>query len=401
MLTPELASIHIYPIKSTAGIAMSNAWVDELGLNFDRRFMLSDERGKFITARTEPSLCLIQANLTPDGLILTAPGMPILAIKYQDLSPQYQEVTVWGTTVNGQKGLKNYDLWFSKYLNKPCVLLYFGEQSNRYVKDKSSQVAYADSYPLLLISQASLTELNQRGPLTHNMAQFRPNIVVKNCSAFAEDGWQQIRIGEVEFEIINACSRCIFTTIEPTTGQKNKDQEPLKTLKNFRQDTNGEVYFGQNLIPLNTGQIKIGDSVKVIHKQTPKIYLGKTRKATKTTQASNNLTSSVTIPAKSPVISHQPSEVNAVSKKVNIMFDSWGTYYQGNTKDTLLEQGETAGLIMPYSCRGGNCGRCKVKLQSGEVKQLATDGLMPDEQAEGYILACSSIPQSDIVITKD
>lgn len=86
---------------------------------------------------------------------------------------------------------------------------------------------------------------------------------------------------------------------------------------------------------------------------------------------------------------------------MNILFDSWDKNITGNSKETLLEQGESAGLILPYSCRGGMCGRCKVKLNTGEVRQLATDGLLPQEQNDGYILACSSVPVTDVVISKD
>jgi len=189
--SPSLQSLHVYPIKSAAGIALSTSWVDDFGLSFDRRFVITDANGQFITARTEPILCLIKVNLSEHGLVLTAPNMPTLHISYQKLSPTYKTVTVWADNIQAQYGHEDYDLWFSKYLNKPCQLLYFGERSQRLVNNSHKQVAFADGYPLLLISQASLDDLNSKmslpGHQKISMSQFRPNIVVDGCNAFAED----------------------------------------------------------------------------------------------------------------------------------------------------------------------------------------------------------------------
>lgn len=398
MQIATLSQIHIYPIKSTAGIQLSNSWVDNLGLSFDRRFVLTDINGKFITARTEPKLTLIQASIIESGLIITAPNMPTLAIKYGDFSNKYQSVTVWSDHIQGQHCQPAYDRWFSQFINKPCQLMFFGQQSARNVKDKSNQVAYADGYPLLLISEASLAALNRLCPTNVKMQQFRPNIVVKDCDAFDEDGWQLIRIGEVEFEITKPCSRCIFTTVDPETGTFNKQREPLKTLARFRKGNDGEIYFGQNLIPLNTGQIKVGNQATLIKRQAKQFYVSNPIKKSSTQHDFDTLQSNKSF-ATTPQ-PHLKERTEAMNKKINIVFDSWDKTHQGNTKDTVLEQGETAGLIMRYSCRGGSCGSCKVKLESGEVAQLSTDGLTAQEAQSGYILACSCIPKSDLVITK-
>jgi len=383
----QLSQISVYPIKSTAGIALSSSWVDELGLSFDRRFVLTDDNGQFITARTEPSLCLIQANLTATGLVLTAPDMPKLIINYQQLSDTYQNVVVWDDNINAQQGSNKHHQWFSRYLNRPCQLLHFGESSTRKVPSTSSrtnQLAFADGYPLLLISQASLNDLNKRCPTTISMSQFRPNLVVDNCEAFAEDTWSHIRIGEVEFELRKPCSRCIFTTINPDTAQKHSHQEPITSLKTYRQaaegDLKGEILFGQNLIPLNQGQIKTTDAVTIIKKKSSPTF----SLAQKTS-------------VKKASIQKVPRPSN---KKITLNFDSWHKEHKGNNQQSILEQGEEAGLILPYSCRAGMCGRCKVKLVAGEVEQLATDGLTEEEIAQGYILICSSIPKSDVTVVK-
>lgn len=408
--TATLAAINIYPIKSTAGLSLSNAWIDHLGLACDRRFVLSDPQGKFITARTQPKLCLVQAHLLADGLILTAPNMPELIIRYQSITAHYQTVTVWHDDIQAQCCPNDINQWFSDYLQQSCQLLFFGEHSTRPVKNSNKQVAFADGYPLLVISQASLDALNARSARVNIMAQFRPNLVVDNCPAFAEDSWQKIKIGDVEFEVSKPCSRCIFTTVDPKTGEFDKSREPLTSLAKFRKGDDGEVYFGQNLIPLNMGKIKTGDAIKVLSHKVADSY---SEQATEQTHRKNFSDQPLTrnnfdtlSPDQHPIsqtLTQTPQQEaeQSMSKKVNIVFESWNISHQGNKQDTLLEQGEEAGLIMHYSCRGGNCGRCKVKLQSGEVEQLATDGLMPDEQADGYILACSSIPKSDLVITKN
>jgi uncharacterized protein YcbX/ferredoxin len=370
---------------------LSNSWVDDYGLNFDRRFVITDANGQFITARTKPRLCLIKVHLSEYGLVLNAPDMPALQINYQKLSPTYKTITVWEDNIQAQYGNEDYDLWISQYLNTPCQLLYFGERSQRLVNNSHKQVAFADGYPLLLISQASLNDLNNKMALPLNkkitMSQFRPNIVVDNCDAFAEDTWLHIRIGEVEFEVAKPCSRCIFTTINPQNAEINQQQEPLNTLKNYRQVASGDVMFGQNLIALNQGSIKQGDDVIILKKQSSPTFVSKPSAKDSQAQTVHHSTSN--------------KEVNNMSaKKVNLDFDSWKKNFTGNTKDTILEQGEAAGMLLPYSCRGGMCGRCKIKLKSGDVRQLATDGLSDSDKEQGFVLACSSVPQSDLVLAK-
>lgn len=384
MTKARLQNINIHPIKSTSGIELSSSWVEELGLAFDRRFVVASLNGEFFTARTEPTLCLIQANLTASGLVLTAPDMPALVIDYQKLTSNYTNVLVWKDNINAQQCNSDINAWLTQYLQKPCQLLFFGKDSQRFVKNRNTQVGFADGYPLLLISQASLDQLNSQiktDETTIAMAQFRPNIVVNGCDAFAEDSWRHIRIGEVEFEITKPCTRCIFTTIDPDTGEKHRQQEPLKTLKSYRQLENGDVIFGQNLVPLNQGQIKQGDSIEVLKTQSPPVLR-------KPTTSSNKLQAS----------ENRESASSALTKTPSISFNSFNKTVQGNNQQSLLEQGENAGLMLPYSCRAGMCGRCKVQLISGEVRQHCQDGLSDEEQSQGYILSCSSTPLTDVAI---
>ncbi len=379
MPTVTVSNLYIYPIKSTMGISLAQTSIDELGLAFDRRFIISDNSGQFISARTEPTLCLVTTILTEHGIALSAPTMPTLTLMYKSFSKQYKNVNVWDDEVAGQLCSTEANSWFSDYLQRPCQLLYFGKASTRekgLKTAKTRKLAFSDGYPLLLISQASLDDLNQRlltdNQKTVSMAQFRPNIVVDNCLPFAEDGWQYIRIGDMEFKVSKPCERCIFTTVNPENGIKDAQQQPLSTLKTYRQTSNGEVLFGQNLIPLTTGRIKQGDTLTVGKSQQPPMF---------------------TQPNSTP----GTTTVNK-NKKVTIQFETWNKTHPADNQKTVLEHGEEAGLIIPYSCRGGMCGRCKAKLISGEVTQLADDGLSAEEKQQGYILCCSSIAQSDVVI---
>jgi len=413
MPVTKVSSIHIYPVKSTAGISLPHAKVEELGLAFDRRFIVSDPSGQFITARTEPRLCLVQANIITQGIELSAPNMSTLTLSYEEFTDEYLKVTVWDDDVDGQLCSNGANAWFSEYLKRPCQLLFFGQDSHRERKpntDKARKIAFADGYPLLLISQASLDNLNSRlvdkrlgdsilaieGQQQRvSMTQFRPNIVIENCLPFAEDGWQHIRIGEVEFKVSKPCERCIFTTVNPQSGEKHPQRQPLRTLKSFRQTDNGEVLFGQNLIALNSGQINQGDELTIISKQDPPSFV--IPDSTSNAQPIQNNTKDDNFVTK------------PLNKKLNILFEKWNKNYQvpplgKNANDkakTLLEHGEDAGLILPYSCRAGMCGRCKAKLISGEVKQFSTDdldGLTEQERQEGYILCCSTIAMSDVII---
>ena len=630
----QLSQITIYPIKSTAGIHLNHSLVEEKGLVFDRRFVLVDLKGKFITARTQPKLALVHSAISEQGFHVRAPNMQGLEINKNEFGHLYLEVEIWGTKVQGQWCHKNYDTWFSDYLDQPCRLLFFGEQSERLVKGHETQVSFADGYPLLLISEASLNDLNARADEAVTMTQFRPNLVVKGCAAFAEDRWKTIRIGEVKFAVVKPCSRCIFTTIDPITGEKSALNEPLNTLQKYRKGADGQVYFGQNLVALNSGKISVFDTVQVLeyHRQeeyvnhAPKIrevssadapasWTKQQRKSllcVAITQESHDVKtfrfSCPSLPRFSyqagqyinieVVIDHKPykrtytlsstptrpallsitvkkladgkvsswlhqhlqvgDSVDAVApagsfhlqkatneapllfisagvgitpmlsmlraitdqhqsrdivflhaakthadlvcqpellffssllpdlrlhycfsreqdgnervacligpkqavhyghinqallasitdltqrtvfvcgpsmfmtqmkqhllqlglpeaqyfdesfgqrdgfgrnkKQLNILFDSWDTYVEGDNQLTLLEQAEQAGLSLPFSCRGGMCGACKVKLHSGEVRRLSDSALTSDEIASGMVLACSCVPESDLVV---
>jgi hypothetical protein len=268
----HVATLCVYPIKSTAAIRLPKLTIDATGVAYDRCFLVCDHNGKMITGRTAPKLALVQSQLTHSGLQLSAPKMPLLAIDINQLSTKTFTVTVWKDTINAQHCGEQYDHWFRQYLERPCRLVYFGDTSTRWVKEHPQQFAFADGYPLLLTTTASLNILNQRCSSYVSMAQFRPNIVVDACQPFAEDSWLRVRIGEVECLVSKPCSRCIFTTVNPQTAELHPAQEPLTTLKKFRRANSGEIMFGQNLIPLNAGIIRLNDPIEVLETKTPDVY---------------------------------------------------------------------------------------------------------------------------------
>ncbi|MGK0496406.1 MOSC N-terminal beta barrel domain-containing protein [Neptuniibacter pectenicola] len=273
MPNTQLSTINIFPVKSMANVSLSSAFVGESGLAFDRRFMLSTPTGELLSARNVPELLHYQALIKADGLEIISPKGDHITLRYPELFQNYRQVTLWGTDVNAQHCGTQFDEWFTERLGVPCQLLYFGEQSERYTSRRPEKpVAFADGYPLLLISEASLADLNSRSAAPSVMDQFRANLVVSNCEAFAEDGWKRIRIGEVEFEIVKPCSRCIMTSYDLNSLKPISKGEPIKTLSKYRLGEDNEIYFGQNLIPLNEGQIALNDTVEVLETKAPEQY---------------------------------------------------------------------------------------------------------------------------------
>lgn len=262
---PQLSALHLYPIKSTAGIQLTRAFVEPGGLTFDRRFLLADRQGRFLTARRHPRLLQVRATPTADGLYLSAADQPPLRLRQTEFSDRYLPVTVWDDHVEGQHCSDAADRWFSDYLGIDCQLLHFGTGSRRQThREPLAPVAFADGYPLLLISQGSLDDLRQRCPAPVGMERFRPNLVIGGTGPFAEDDWKRIRIGALELAVVKPCSRCVMTTVDPQTAVKHPQQEPLRTLAGYRRGDDGQVYFGQNLTPLGEGVLEVGMDVEIL-----------------------------------------------------------------------------------------------------------------------------------------
>jgi len=263
----KVTEINIYPIKSTRRIALAESEVLPRGLPWDRRWMLVDMDGKFITGRQQPSLAVVDTQLTDAALQVSVAGRPVLSLPLQAPESPTLPVTIWRDRCAAVAAGAEADAWFSDYLGSPCRLVRLTDNLVRGVDPEygkpGDEVSFADGFPLLLISEASLADLNRRLDSPVQMRRFRPNLVVDGEQPCAEDDWHHLRIGEVEFEGVKNCSRCVFTTIDPDTGRKHPDKEPLRTLSTYRRRPEGGVYFGQNLIPRSGGTIRIGDPVEV------------------------------------------------------------------------------------------------------------------------------------------
>ena len=260
-----ISEINIYPIKSAKGIALQTALVERRGFQFDRRWMVVDDAGVFMSQREFPRLALISVELNSDRLSVNAPGMGTLSILFQQRNGDSIRVQVWDDIVQAVSVGEAARKWFGEFLGVACQAVFMPEDSVRPVNPKYAVnkdiVSFADAFPLLLISESSLGDLNARLTKPVPMNRFRPSIVVRECEAFAEDRWKRIRLGEVVLHIVKPCSRCVTTTVDQATGIRGK--EPLATLSQYRK-IGDKVFFGQNAIPAMTGLLRIGDRVEVI-----------------------------------------------------------------------------------------------------------------------------------------
>lgn len=263
-----LSAIYSYPVKSCAALALHSANVEKRGLQHDRRWMIVDEQGKFLTGRQFPKLTLLRAEPQHDNsLKVTAPGMSSLLLEQPQQETERITIIIWKDVCEALHSNVAADEWISTYLGRFCRWVYMDSSCRRPIDSRYScstdEVSFADGYPLLLISQASLDLLNEKLKHPINMLRFRPNLVVSGTTPHEEDQWEHIRIGAIEFDIVKACTRCVFTTVDPANGEFAPDGEPLKTLLTYRRGVRG-ITFGQNLIPRRLGTLKTGEIVQVV-----------------------------------------------------------------------------------------------------------------------------------------
>lgn len=262
-MTITVTQLWRYPLKSGAAVSVPRAPVRPRGLEGDRRWMLIDANNRFITGRTVHHLPLLRASLTATGLIFNdtrsvavpPPDAPTVAVK------------IWKDTVTARLAPPAASAWIAETLNIDCRLVYMDDDTRRAVDpDYASEddiVSFADGFPLLLISEASLEDLNARLDRPVTMLHFRPNVVVTGCPPYAEDGWTHAQIGDARFRLVKRCSRCVFTTVDPMTGERDPNGEPLRTLKSYRR-VGTQVMFGQNLLVERPGAIAVGDPVQLL-----------------------------------------------------------------------------------------------------------------------------------------
>lgn len=262
--TPVLSEITIYPVKSLQGIQLSSAEVLFKGLKYDRRYMLVTEDGTAITQREHPRLCLFKTAISGDSLQISMGTETIVVPLVPHNKANGKPVRIWDDTVTAVEPDTAASHWFTGKLGIECHLVFFPEANPRQVDEKfrsnDEHVSLADAFPLLLISQASLNDLNSRLAEPLGMERFRPNIVVTGTEPYEEDNWAEFSIGSAGFAAVKPCARCILTTVDPRTATHGK--EPLKTLATYRT-RNNKIYYGQNVLVLKEGEIKKGEAVSV------------------------------------------------------------------------------------------------------------------------------------------
>lgn len=270
----EVHSIHVHPVKAFRGQALREALIEPWGPEGDRRWALVDDGGKVVTQRRHPRLALAAAELLPGGVRLSAPGMAPLTVPVPDPAVSAAaRADVFGAQVRGVLAGEAAHVWCSAYLDASVRLLHMDDPAVVRPVDPEyalpgETVSFADGYPLLLTSLASLEALNaavaegdrpEEGPLPMN--RFRPNLVVDGFDAWAEDGWNRLAVGGVHLRVARNCGRCVVTTTDQQSARRGR--EPLLTLGRLRR-SGSRLLFGQYLVPLTTGTVRVGDPVTVL-----------------------------------------------------------------------------------------------------------------------------------------
>lgn len=262
----KISGLFVYPIKSLGGIALKKAQVSSRGLEHDRRWMLVDEKNRFLSQREIPKMALFDVELTTNGLLVMHRHQPeeFISIPFLFDAKEAAACTIWDDNCLAEFVSVEIDHWFTKMLEVKCRLVYMPETAQRQVDERyalSGQItSFSDAYPFLIVGEASLHELNSRLQEPILMDRFRPNIVFTGGEPFQEDQMRHFQIGNINFYGVKPCARCPVITINQESGATGK--EPLKTLSAYRKKNN-KVYFGQNLVHDGEGSISINDEINI------------------------------------------------------------------------------------------------------------------------------------------
>lgn len=277
----KISGLNIYPIKSLRGISVERTLVEDRGLMHDRRYMLVDENNELLTQREFSKMATIETRISDRGIKILIDNNETFEISNVFDNSNLIRVRVWQSFCDALVGKDEINEWFSNFLETNCRLVQMPETTRRQINEKFNQgnevVSFADGYPILIIGENSRADLNTKLEKPIPMNRFRPNIVVADSEAYAEDNWRKIKVGNTTFRSTKPCARCVVTTIDQNTGISDI-REPLKTLATYRKaskiypDTyedlglgKNDVLFGQNFVAENfSEEIKIGDKIQVL-----------------------------------------------------------------------------------------------------------------------------------------
>jgi uncharacterized protein YcbX len=261
-----VSAINIYPVKSLGGIPLDTAHLDYAGLDHDRAWMVVKPNGQFITQRTHPQMALVHTAIKDNQLVLSSFGMDAHTVTLAAAGMDRLNTEVWGDRVLALDTGDAAAEWLGQALGEECRLVHFPSSELRQCDPQKTKegdhTRFADGFPLLVLSEASLVDLNSRLETPVGMDRFRPNIVIQGCPAFAEDEWRKIEVNSLPLRIVDGCPRCSVPTVDQATGVLS-GPEPIHTLSTYRE-RDGEVYFGVNAVPDREGTISVGDAVKLI-----------------------------------------------------------------------------------------------------------------------------------------
>ncbi|MBX3128179.1 MAG: MOSC domain-containing protein [Polyangiaceae bacterium] len=258
-----VSALYIHPIKACRGLRVERAVVERRGLAEDRRFMLVDESGRFVTQREEPRLVLVGVDARGDRLRMSVPGHGECDLPRRPTGGRRLTVEVWRSRVSALV-VEEVGAWLSEWLGRGLTLVYMGDDVERLIDEEQPEhgvVSFADGYPLLLTNEASLAALAGRSGGDLTMTRFRPNLVVTGAAAFVEERWARLRVGSVVLRNANPCERCVVINVDPESGERGR--EPLRTLVEVHSIA-GKPSFGVNLVPETVGEIRVGDPVSIL-----------------------------------------------------------------------------------------------------------------------------------------
>jgi len=273
----RVSALYVHPVKSCAGVRASELMLDALGAVDDRRFMLVDAAGNFVSQRRHPQLALVSvARAADSGVVLTVQGRAPLDVAVPETSLAPRLVTIWDDTVSVRDCGETAAAWLSAVLGLGVRLVHMGNDSVRPVDPRfaphDARTALSDGFPLLVATDASLADLAERARTPLEMERFRPNVVLSGAAPWEEDTWDALQVGDITLRLVKPCARCAITLVDPRTG--NVGVEPLRTLARFRRGADlgyggadaGKTYFAWNALHDSPGRLRVGDDVRAVRR---------------------------------------------------------------------------------------------------------------------------------------